>query len=398
MAAVSGIINNAAQDVTGQAKNPDPSVLAPNPGAMPSTAVAPTGIIAGAQTPGMTAPPAVTTPPAAPAATPASTTDYTDQIQGAYRKYLGRTGEQSGVDFYNGLLKNGTSMDRINQGFLESDEYKAMHPAARPAEAGPTLLGAPTKWDITPDQTVQGQMKNLIDPNSPYYQQWATAGAQDAAARGFTGNSSIRSTGIMDSVMRGATPIATSDASTYAKAAGYNADMPNQFAIKNQEASNSNSQFNSAQQNDLTKAHLSANTQLATANISADTARFTASLSNQTQKDLVGLNQASTLAVNQARDANAAILASNESAKSAYSSYVAAVAQIDNNNTMQEPAKRAAIITQTQIFNNAIAGLKAANSGTADVSSPLDITQPVTNPAANQVGGVDVSHLLDFGG
>jgi len=365
MASVNGIINNAVQDVTRQAEIPDPSILAPDQSATPSTTVAPTGIIGGAQTPGMSAPPVATTPPAT--TPPAAAPDYTGQIQDAYQKYLGRSGETAGVDFYNGLLKSGMSMDRINQGFMDSDEYKSLHPAAKPAATGPSLLGAPTKWDITADQTVQGQMKNLIDPNNPYYQQWATAGAQDAAARGFTGNSSIRDTGIMDSVMRGATPIATSDASTYAKAAGYNADMPNQFAMKNQDAQN----------------------QMAIAHLSADTQKAVAGMSAQTQHDVAAMNNASQAAISQAHDANSALISSNDSAKSAYNNYVAAVAQIDQNDKMDGPAKRAAIITQTQIFNNAIAGLKAANPGTADVSSPLDIAHPA-------VPNVDVSDLLVF--
>jgi hypothetical protein len=373
MAVLKGIIDNAVQGVMEQAKIPDPSVLAQAPNAAtPSTTVAPSGIIGGAQSvPGMSAPPADTVGPK----------DYTKDIQDSYQKYLGRSGETAGVDFYNNLLKSGMSMDRINQGFTDSAEYKALHPAAKPASEGPTLLSSPTKWEITPDQTVQGQMKNLIDPNSPYYQQWATAGAQDAAARGFTGNSSIRSTGIMDSVMRGATPIATSDASTYAKAAGYNADMPNQFAMKNQDAAN----------------------QMAVANLSADTQKAVAGMSAQTQRDVAALNNTSQATISQAHDANSALIASNDTAKSAYNSYVAAVAQIDQNEKLVvDPVtgfdpKREAIIRQTQIFNNAIAGLKAANSGTADVSSPLDITS-ANGSAADQVGGVDVSQILDFGG
>lgn len=367
MAAVSGIINNAVYGAAEQAKIPDPSVLAPAPNAAtPSTTVAPSGIIGTAQSvPGMSAPAAATAAPK----------DYTKDIQDSYQKYLGRTGEQSGVDFYNGLLQGGMSMDRVNQGFTDSDEYKALHPAAKPAEAGPTLVGAPTKWNVTADQTVQGQMKSLIDPNSPYYQQWATAGAQDAAARGFTGNSSIRETGIMDSVMRGATPIATSDASTYAKAAGYNADMPNQIAMKNADSQN----------------------QMAMANLSANTQKAVAGMSAQTQRDVAALNNTSQATISQAHDANSVLIASNDSAKSAYSNYIAAVAQIDQNDKMDAAAKQTAIIRQTQIFNSAIAGLKTATPATADVTSPLDTTTPPTVTAAvAAVGGVDVSQYLGF--
>ena len=83
---------------------------------------------------------------------------------------------------------------------------EGLEPALERAERWlPHLQQAMDDYGVTADQTVAGQMKNLIDPNNPYYQQWATNGAQDAAARGFTGNSSIRDSGILDAVMRGAT-------------------------------------------------------------------------------------------------------------------------------------------------------------------------------------------------
>jgi hypothetical protein len=386
--ATTGIINSAAQVA-------NPSVLAPELGAPVSTPVPATGIIGGAQA--------------------AAPVDYTSRINDIYQTQFGRKADDAGMDFWTkaaqqnptgdltAMIKGGAQTqdsaamaDIANGGINTSntwgsdlnandvasqkDTWDAVNnrwvTAAPPSSPGAAQLGTPTQWNITPDQTVQGQMKNLIDPNSPYYQQWATAGAQDAAARGFTGNSSIRETGIMDSVMRGATPIATADASTYAKAAGYNADMPNQFAMKNADMQ----------------------TQMAQANLSANTQKFVAGLSAQTQRDVANMNNQSQATISQAHDANSALIASNSNAKEAYNNYVAAVAQIDQNDKMDATAKQSAIITQTQIFNNAIAGLKAANSGTADLTSPLDVTAPTVNPAAAAVGGVDVSDQLQFGG
>jgi hypothetical protein len=386
MAAANGIINSAVQGGKVKADTPDMSEgygtdlsqgVAPpgaaNPSVLAPAAAAPAGIIGRAQTLGMSAPPAAA-PPAA-TTPPATTTDYTGQIQDAYHKYLGRTGETAGVDFYNNLLKGGMRMDRINQGFMESDEYKALHPAANPASAGPTLLGAPTKWDITSDQTVQGQMKNLIDPNSPYYQQWATAGAQDAAARGFTGNSSIRSTGIMDSVMRGATPIATSDASTYAKAAGYNADMPNQFAISNQNASNSMAQFSTAQQNDLTKAHLSANTQLAAASISADAQKMIATNNAQNAQIVATLNNTSQMAIAKLDQANKQILQTDANASSLHAQAMQTIAAIQTNPNVVD--KEGAIQQVLATLNNGLA-IMGIVANTLDFSKPPAGGEPVT--------------------
>lgn len=377
-----GIINSKMSvddEATPKITQPNASVLAPPASGPAATTTAP--LTQAASTPATTVAPTgiINTASATPSAPPV---DHTSDIQAAYQKYLGRAGEQAGVDYYQHAFDGGENMDQINKHFMESPEYKALHPDAQAiARATPPSVAdnTPSQWHISPDQTVQGQMAKLIDPNNPYYQQWATAGAQDAAARGFTGNSSIRSTGIMDSVMRNATPIAGADAATYAKAAGYNADMPNQFALKNADMAN----------------------QLALARISADTAKFTAGLSADTQKSVAQLSATSQQTISQAHDANSALLASNDSAKSAYSSYVAALAQIDQNAGMDAAAKQAAIVTQTQVFNNAIAGLRSANSGTANIGSPLDINAAPASTnsaaaAAAAIAGIDVSHIMQF--
>lgn len=378
------------------------------------------GIIAGAQG---QPPVQQATPPSGiigsaqvqPASTAQKSVATQGDINGAYQSLFGRPAEEGGMAFWqdaatkNGwtpeqtraaiaagaqtddvsaeaYLHGGGTLDKNWQGSLSVDQVgnsvhwdavkgkwvEVSQPAYQAAQ-----LGNPTQWNVTADQTVQGQMKNLIDPNSPYYQQWATAGAADAAARGFTGNSSIRDTSILDSVMRGATPIATSDAGTYAKAAGYNADMSNQFAMKNADLSQ----------------------QMALAHLSSDTQKYLGNLSATTQQAVQQMSSDSQKSISQAHDANSVLIQGNQAAAQAYQTYVNAVASIDIQPGMDEAAKRAAIITQTQIFNNAISGLRAGSSSTPDVSSPLDISaQSVNagNAAAQEVGGVDVSGLLQF--
>lgn len=252
----------------------------------------------------------------------------------------------------------------------------ATTPPAPPAPAQAGTLPAPAQWNVTGDQTVAGQMGKLADPNNPYYQQWAQAGAADAAARGFTGNSSIRDSAILDSVMRNATPIAQADAATYSKAAGYNTDQQNQFGL---------AQFNAANQ-------------MAQANLSSQTQQYVSNLGADTQKTVAAMSNASQAAISQAHDANAVLLQNNQAASNAYSQYVQAVASIDQQSGMDEAAKAAAIATQTQIFNAAMASMKGSNAGTPDLSSPLDVSGAgnASNPAARFVNGVDVSRLLTF--
>lgn len=356
------------------------------------------GIIAGAMNATPPAP-ASASPVATQTATGASTpaADYTNDLNKLYQSTFGRDVDPAGLAWYSNDLKNGKSLNDIQKDLWSSDEYKRLYqaPGVQGTNYSPALLKDPTKWDVTPDQTVQGQMKSLIDPNNPYYQQWATAGAQDAAARGFTGNSSIRDTGIIDSVMRGATPIATNDAATYAKAAGYNTDQSNQFAVANQNAKNTAGQVNANLNTSVANANTSANTSKYSADTSAATQKYLSDQSAATQLAVQKMSTQSQQTISQLHDANSVLLQNNQSAQAAYSSYINAVANIDIQPSMDKDAKAIAIARETMIFNQAIAGLKAATPGTPDTTSPLDVSAYVQD-AIKQVNGVDVSHYLNF--
>jgi hypothetical protein len=307
----------------------------------------------------------------------------------------------------------------------------------------PATLGDPSKWGVTSDQTTQGQMAKMIDPNNPYYQAWANAGAQDAAARGFTGNSSIRDSAIMDAVMRNATPIASADAATYAKAAGYNTDQLNQNALQNFNAANVSNQFNSGQSNTLLNNILginsnqsiaklnsdttlgvaginaatskyntdtNASTSLATAGLSASTQKYIADASAASQKTIAGMNNASQQTLNAAHDANSAAIATNQNTATAWNNYIAGIANIQSNATMDSAAKTAAVQNLTDAAN--AAGLKVTLQGTASAvgnytgadgktsngTAGSNFTGPLTpaqQAAINQTG-VDVSNMVSF--
>ncbi len=105
-------------------------------------------------------------------------------------------------------------------------------------------LGDANQWQITPEQTVQGQINNIIAADSPLMQQARTAGLQQANARGLL-NSGMAIGNAQGEVFRSALPIATSDADVNARAAGYNADEANKFRLTNQAAANQAAQFGS---------------------------------------------------------------------------------------------------------------------------------------------------------
>jgi len=96
----------------------------------------------------------------------------------------------------------------------------------------PQSLGLPATWTISPDQTVEGRINNLTDPNNPLIAQARSRALGTMNGRGLL-NSSIAMGAADSAAYDAATPIATADAANASKVAGYNTDQKNQFAIKN---------------------------------------------------------------------------------------------------------------------------------------------------------------------
>lgn len=112
----------------------------------------------------------------------------------------------------------------------------------------PTLLGDQTNWNVTPDQTVSGQINKTIAQDSPLMQLARTQGLQQANSRGLL-NSSMAVGSAQDAVYKNALPIAQADSDVYSRAAGYNADTSNTFKTQNFTAQNEASKFGAEAQN-----------------------------------------------------------------------------------------------------------------------------------------------------
>ena len=245
----------------------------------------------------------------------------------------------------------------------------------------PTSLGLPATWRITPDQTVEGRINNLTDPNNPLIAQARSRALQNMNGRGLL-NSSIAMGAADSAAYDAALPIATADAATAAKAASYNADQQNVFSIKNMD--NATNRYG---------IDVNAATQRESSRLSADTQRFTSQLSADTQKLVAGLNNESQAMVSKAHDENAQILQNSQGASQAYQAYATSLNHIQNNNNMSAEAKAAAIQTATTAFNNAILGYRSAGAGIPDISqllggsAPVDpaTSNPATSPPATQM-------------
>lgn len=106
----------------------------------------------------------------------------------------------------------------------------------------PAYLNAPTQWNVTPQQTVQGQLQGILAKGGSLMQQARTTGLQLANRRGLL-NSSMAIGSAYGEVLKQALPIAQADASMYGQAAQYNTNAENAFATTNQQVANAANQF-----------------------------------------------------------------------------------------------------------------------------------------------------------
>lgn len=99
-----------------------------------------------------------------------------------------------------------------------------------------------TTWNVDPNQTVANQITGLLSSSNPYITNARAQGTQGAASRGFL-NGSMAAGASENAAINAALPIATSDASTYARAGETNASNATQQEI---EASRAQAQIGAA--------------------------------------------------------------------------------------------------------------------------------------------------------
>lgn len=99
-------------------------------------------------------------------------------------------------------------------------------------QVGQPQVVTPTSWEVNPEQTVQGQIGKMLDPNSILNTQAQTFANQQMNARGL-GNTSLAVSAAQDAMYKNALPIAQQDASIYAQSGQFNANAKNQMALAN---------------------------------------------------------------------------------------------------------------------------------------------------------------------
>lgn len=188
----------------------------------------------------------------------------------------------------------------------------------------PAQLSDPKQWEVTQDQTMQGQLQGILGRNSALMDQ-ARSRALDQANDMGMANSSMAITAGESALYDKALPIASNDANTMAKAAGYNTDIFNQFAMANvgfankalefgANASNAAGVANAGNQtnvninrerNDTTRwtSQLDANTKLQLGQMDTDTRRYISDQDVGVRRELGQLDSSTKLQLGQL-DAN----------------------------------------------------------------------------------------------
>lgn len=203
-----------------------------------------------------------------------------------------------------------------------------------------TTGGGTVPWVVTPDQTVEGRIQNIIKDNNGIIQQARTHALESMNDRG-TVNSSMATTASDAAAYQAAIPIAQADAATTSKAAGYNADIQNQFSTNT----------------------LNRTASMDQAQLSAATQREVARLNAETSKTIAGLNNDAQARAQQFQLANATLLNTNQQAAQAYNTGMSAINNIQNNDKMDANTKTQAIANvwhgvqmQLQVLGN-VSGL-----------------------------------------
>lgn len=156
-----------------------------------------------------------------------------------------------------------------------------------------TQLGTPTQLNVGAQQTVQGQLANINNPNSPIIMAARNGANQQANANGLLNSTMAISAGDA-AAYNAAIPIAEQDATTYNNAAAANASAANTFAVDNQNAINTANQYNAGSTNTLTGEQLSNQTSLSNAQLAAQTSTANQAAQDTTNQAIAQLNAANS--------------------------------------------------------------------------------------------------------
>lgn len=251
------------------------------------------------------------------------------------------------------------------------DPYQTRDATAKEA----TSVGYdPSAFTVDRNQTVAGQLDDLIDQDSAYMQQASRRAAQAMNDRGLL-NSSIAIGAGQTAAIESALPIATTDAGTFNQAMTNTVNAQN--AAKNFEAASKNTAA-------LTNAQLGTNVNLS--NAEATNKSRSEAYGAGTQLQLAGLDVQTRMALGQLDAATRTQLAhidgkyrqllqSNQSAASMANQIMQNIANISQSQTLDQAGKDNAIQTQLNLMNEGLATLGGISATDAGAIQSLNLGQ-----------------------
>lgn len=208
-------------------------------------------------------------------------------------------------------------------------------------------------WEVKPNQTVQGQIKDIIAEGSPLMQQAETRALQGANKRGLM-NSSIAVGAGQAALYDAAAPIAAADAATFARAGEFDAGAKQQVNLANQGSTNTADQFNAASTNQVNSqnSQLATNVALNNASLNADLAKFNASQSNELLK--LGMDAQTKTELANIEASYKTLMQSSASASDLYKQMVQNAATIMQSKDMDAFTKAKAMQNQIAFLNSGL--------------------------------------------
>jgi hypothetical protein len=247
-------------------------------------------------------------------------------------------------------------------------------PSSATAEKPVATSYDPKAFAVTSDQTVQGQLKNIIAADSPLMRQAETRARAAMNQRGLL-NSSLAVGAGQEAVIGAATPIAQQDASTYATANTNTVNAQNAAAAFKATAENTASQQGAQLGTNVAlanaeAANLAKREASAAANQILNTKLTTANQMAIAQLDALTRTQLSTLD-NQYRQ----LLQTNQAAQSMFNQAVTNIANISASQTMSKAAKDTAVSSQLAMLNEALRTVSGVASTLPEAVTALDLSQ-----------------------
>lgn len=222
------------------------------------------------------------------------------------------------------------------------------------------LIGQTATWTPTADQTVAGQIKNIVADDGELMQQAKAGATQQMNSRGLI-NTSINTGAAQDAVIRAALPIAQADAALNANAAQFNANSTNALQSQSNQIRQQTATSNFQVASDQAKADIDNQFKASIVNADAQTKAFLEQTANETKTQLTNIEADYKT-----------LIQTSASAGEIYKGTLSQIGPIISDTNMDAASKAAAI---NGLFSRMSVAMNLVSS----------------------INGVDVSDLLQFG-